>query len=947
MAVHRRSVSLRHTNHRRNLVANVCLAAVSLLLAFAFNPITCLLEMKSLDLRYRVSPPASASSEIMCVDIDDASIEQLGRWPWPRKHLADVITCLSRLGAKAVVLDGFLSAQTDPENDQALVDAIRDCGNVFSGLAVGLSEEGEPVQALAPQMPVELTFALSRSSIQGAEDTQVRLLQVNRVLPLLQGVERYAAGLGHIALVPDDDAVNRRTPLIVGLDGAVLPSLSLLAAMDLLDAGTAKLTATGIVLESRDGADVADDWVIPVDGQGQLLINYAGGWGEAFLHFSFADLLAAADDADAGRSKIGTSMQGKTVLVAASFTGGTDIGSTPLQNGVPLSTVLCNAINTIVTGQYLVPVHPAVSHLLSVLGLFALLVSTVYASPRICLPVSLGLVGCYVALGCLLFRLDGVVMPVVEPSFVVFAAAILMTARSVAVERREKAQLRTALARHMPEPVVAELLRNPGFLHADGERKELTILVASIADFDALVTGADPEDAVALQRTFYDTMCRVVRRHGGTVDTLAESRLLAYFGHPFFYQDHTERAVRAAQDAIEARGDLTTASARFASRQLSLRVGVEAGFATVGSFGAEPNVRYTVIGDRVSVARRLEEQAGPSQVCASEDTLMRLANTERWYRKGTVECRGRALPVYVLDVTATGGAVGPRQESTVLAEVPWEYRGPFRIVAKIGQGGMAAVFKAYDEELHRFVAIKEPLLKGLEDDRYIDRFVAEARVLAKVNHPRIVQIYSIGNRDGVPFIAMEYIEGCALNTLVEREGPIAIRRAVAIIRDTAEGLAAAHQQGIIHRDVKPANILVAKTGDVKVADFGLSKTIKFDGRLSATSRISGTPLFMSPEQARGELLDHRTDIYALGITAYFLLTGQPPFQSSTPYELLNKHVNEPLPAMEVYGASVPRDVENLVNKMAAKDPNDRYDTYEELAAALSTHIQALPEPAPG
>jgi len=264
--------------------------------------------------------------------------------------------------------------------------------------------------------------------------------------------------------------------------------------------------------------------------------------------------------------------------------------------------------------------------------------------------------------------------------------------------------------------------------------------------------------------------------------------------------------------------------------------------------------------------------------------------------------------------------------------------GHYTIVSQLGRGGMGVVYKAHEESLNRFVAIKV-LTEGLtEDPTFLQRFVREAQAAAGLSHPNIVQIFFIGEDQGHPYFVMEYVTGRSLNHIIREEGCIGNPRASQMILQAAHGLAAAHDKGIIHRDIKPANLILDDRGLLKIADFGLALPVDAENRLTATGMMVGTPGYLAPEQCRGEKADHRTDIYALGITYYQLLTGSPPFRGESPLALLKQILDEEPPDVMTLNPNVDPESRRILQKMIAKDREQRYQDCHQLVADLEEYL---------
>src|SRR6266702_4714322 len=266
--------------------------------------------------------------------------------------------------------------------------------------------------------------------------------------------------------------------------------------------------------------------------------------------------------------------------------------------------------------------------------------------------------------------------------------------------------------------------------------------------------------------------------------------------------------------------------------------------------------------------------------------------------------------------------------------------GQFRIVERIGAGGMATVFKAYQPTLDRYVAIKVLPAYHARDPVFLKRFVQEAKAVARLSHANIVTIHEFGEQDGITYIVMEYVEGGTLKDRLKGGRAIPIAEAVDFMIQAADGLLCAHSNGIIHRDVKPANMLLRKDGHLLISDFGIAKMLEGTTNLTRIGTGIGTPQYMSPEQGTGQAVDRRSDIYSLGIVLFHCLTGRVPFNADSPVSITVKQLNEPLPVEMLRMAGIPSPIEQVVVKMAAKAPQDRYQTTDELIAALTEALTA-------
>jgi len=267
--------------------------------------------------------------------------------------------------------------------------------------------------------------------------------------------------------------------------------------------------------------------------------------------------------------------------------------------------------------------------------------------------------------------------------------------------------------------------------------------------------------------------------------------------------------------------------------------------------------------------------------------------------------------------------------------------GHYTIVSELGRGGMGVVYKAHEESLNRYVAIKVLGEQLSGDPSFVTRFVREAQAAAALSHPNIIQIFFIGEDDGRHYFVMEYVKGKSLLAMVKEEGRIENPRATQFMLQAAQGLAAAHDRGFLHRDIKPANLLVDESGLLKIADFGLVLPQEAATRLTATGMLVGTPGYLSPEQCMAQPMDKRTDIYSLGVTYYEILSGRMPFQADSPLALLRKILHEEPPDITTLNERVDEKTRGIVHRMIAKDRDQRYQSCHELMPDLEACLSAM------
>ena len=271
---------------------------------------------------------------------------------------------------------------------------------------------------------------------------------------------------------------------------------------------------------------------------------------------------------------------------------------------------------------------------------------------------------------------------------------------------------------------------------------------------------------------------------------------------------------------------------------------------------------------------------------------------------------------------------------------PGQMLGAYRIISQVGQGGMATVYKAYQPSMDRNVAIKVLPRQLAESQEFVTRFQQEARIIARLEHPHILPVFDYGESDGVTYFIMRYLEAGTLKSKMEAGRPLSLNEIDRLFTQLAEALGYAHSHGVIHRDLKPANALVDEQGNLFLTDFGIAKLLESASpRLTQTDAIMGTPAYISPEQARAQTVDQRSDIYSLGVILYEMVTGRVPFTADTPLAVILMHVSDPLPLPSILKPDIPEPIERVILKALAKEPNDRYANATEFLAAWKRALE--------
>lgn len=271
--------------------------------------------------------------------------------------------------------------------------------------------------------------------------------------------------------------------------------------------------------------------------------------------------------------------------------------------------------------------------------------------------------------------------------------------------------------------------------------------------------------------------------------------------------------------------------------------------------------------------------------------------------------------------------------------------GSYEVLSELGRGGMGVVYKAFEPKLKRVVALKM-LNEGIaHQPGLVERFYREAHAMATLSDPHVVQIYAVGEHQGQPFFVMEYVDGESLGGRLKRER-MSVRDARKVMMQAASGLQSAHEQGLIHRDIKPGNLMLTQKGSVKVTDFGIALAEGTGERLTGTGGIIGTPGYLSPEACLGEPLDARTDIFALGVVFYEMLTGQLPFDDKSPYALMAAVVQAQIPDVTLLNSEIDPNTLTILTRMLARRPAERYQTCADVVSALESGTNASPVPPP-
>jgi serine/threonine protein kinase len=263
--------------------------------------------------------------------------------------------------------------------------------------------------------------------------------------------------------------------------------------------------------------------------------------------------------------------------------------------------------------------------------------------------------------------------------------------------------------------------------------------------------------------------------------------------------------------------------------------------------------------------------------------------------------------------------------------------GHYQIVAPLGEGGMAAVYKAYQPSMERSVAVKVLPRHMSASEEFVNRFRREAKLLAQLQHPHILPVFDYGEADGYPYIVMPFVNSGTLANLLQNR-QLSLPEVRRVMTQLGDALGYAHARGMIHRDIKPSNVLIDERGNCLLTDFGLARMAESSTKITSSGAVMGTPAYMSPEQGAGSNIDHRSDIYSLGIILYEMVTGRVPYTAETPVAVVFKHIQDPLPSARKLNPNLPESIELVLLKALAKNPDDRYQNAEDFVRAIQKAV---------
>jgi adenylate cyclase len=612
------------------------------------------------------------------VDFNNSSVERLGQHYLSRKHFAKVVKNLASMGVSAQVFDFIFAARLNEADDLALIQAVREAGNVYFGIAFELSrpddirnEKRQPSKGkpFIGQMQWNIAF-------KGKEGS---LYEGSNPLSTFPDLALASRGLGSLSVKFDRDGVLRRIPLLVRYQQGFYPSLAFRAICDYLS-----VSPENIVLDpgkrlllrnaKRPGSEKGRDITIPMDENCNMIVNYLGPWG-TMDHYSFADILHASDDQE-GLKIWREELKGRIVIVSDVTTGSSDVGPVPTDVSFPLSGVHANVIHNILTGSFLRELSGwEMLAIELVMMAIVFILSTRFSS----IPFSVGaflLAGAFWGFAALGFFYEGVILNVIRPLLMLaFATTAIILFRYIQEEKekletlRQRDFIRGTFGRYLSGEVVDELLDRPGGLKMSGEIREVTFLVSDLRGFTALTSRLPPVQVIEIMNRYFEHMIETIALYKGTVKEFQGDGILAFFGAPLRSADDPHRAVACAIAMQNTLGMVNAEHRRFDLPELAMGIGINTGDAVVGNIGSEKRASYGAIGTPINLAYRIESYTVGGQILISASTYEKVQSVVKVRDTKEVWLKGIEQKLVLYDVAGMAGSYAislPERQEDVL-----------------------------------------------------------------------------------------------------------------------------------------------------------------------------------------------------------------------------------------------------------------------------------------
>ncbi len=632
----------------------IAAACTLVMLVAAFWPqVTVLdrMELRTVDWRFHLRGPLSPHPDIVLVTIDEASLDRVGKWPWPRQLFARMTRQLTAAGARAIIYDVFfIEREPDPAGDEAFAQALASAGNVYlAGFAAGPEQEGD----YGPDLGVrEMAIASHAETLQHWAWNEVT---VNRGEGLLSWAGVYqlpdltypfarlarpAAGLGYTCLVQGADGIFRYTAPVGYFRHQLYPSLPLAVAAGLLDARPGQIS-----VDFGHNLRLDDQHIVPLDRWGRMVINFAGKHN-TYPHLPVWQIL------DESKAAAQLELENKIVIVAITAKGLHDVRASPFGGLLAGGEIQATILDNILTQRFLVQAPP--EKMLLILPFIGLAIALIFAllPTRQALLLALGVVAAYDWFSIWVFAHWSLIVPMFAPTLTGLIVILVLISYRLLLEERQRSQARETLSHFVPTQIVSQLMEDEAAQILQGQRRIVSCLFCDLRGFTAASEQLAPEATVNLLNRYFTLMHEVIWEFDGTLDKLMGDGLMAFFNAPLEQPDHARRAVQVAIE-MQRRIEFNRGEWEFCGwGELAAGIGISTGPAVVGYITARDRMQYTAIGTQVNLAARLEELTRELDVkiLVSEDTWQLVKDTVTTNDEGSVQVRGFTEEVNVYSV---------------------------------------------------------------------------------------------------------------------------------------------------------------------------------------------------------------------------------------------------------------------------------------------------------
>ncbi|MFC2061510.1 CHASE2 domain-containing protein [Elusimicrobiota bacterium] len=606
-------------------------------------------ELTAYDLRFKFRGEIKVASPIRMIQIDDDSLQVIGKWPWRRNIHAQLIDILSEYNAKAVFFD-IIFAEPDhvlPEDDKKIIQSTKKAGNVYLPFYFPMTTE-EP----RPPDPYFSNFGIPNDD----RDSYVEYYET--ILPF-SGLLKSVKGTGFVNGSPDIDSVYRKALLFIWSMGKIYPLISFQMACDYLGAKLedvevipGKYVIINIPGESKNKIK------IPVNDYMQITANFSGTI-HSFKSQSYADVLKAYEQIQNGEEPVIDleDFRDKAVFIGMAATGSTDVGPTPFSNVDPIVGVHSTVFDNIITANFIS--HSTKTQDILILIFIGAFMGVLLPklSPIRSIVFTFLVFIFYLVLNYLMFTYNNLSVIIIYPLMVIFLTDLFLVFYKYATEEKEKKIIRNVFSTYMTPSVVNKLLKDPDSLKLGGERREMTVYFSDLSGFTTISESLSPEDLVHLINEYLDAMTNIIFKYEGTLDKYEGDAIMAFWNAPIDQPDHALRCCKAALECFEELERLQKKWESEGRPPLSMRIGINTGAMIVGNMGSTTRMDYTVMGDSVNLGARLESanKEYGTRLMMSEFTKKQVEHDVEWRELDALKVKGKTKPVYVYEIMGLKG----------------------------------------------------------------------------------------------------------------------------------------------------------------------------------------------------------------------------------------------------------------------------------------------------